>query len=62
MPDIRSFFEDVGYEVLSISTNRKGEVIVRTERGEFNVGKKIFPAEFEDTQVQKILAELTPSF
>lgn len=62
MPDIRNFFEDTGYEVLSISTNRKGEVIVRTERGEFNVGLRIFPLEFEDEQIRQLLAELKPSF
>jgi len=62
MPDIRGFFEEGGYEVLSISTNKKGHLIVRTERGEFNVGLKNFPMEFEEEKIQQIMNKLRLSF
>jgi len=51
MRDLRDFFEDRGYEVLSVSKNRKGEWVVRTTRGEFI---DTYPVEFSSEDVQKV--------
>lgn len=51
MRDLRDLYEEKGYEVLSVSKNRKGEWIVRTTRGEF---KDTVPVDFTEEEVQKV--------
>lgn len=56
MIKIRDFFEEEGFEVLSVSKNKKGELIVRTVRGEFNVGRNMFPVSFTEERIKQILS------
>lgn len=51
MRDLRDFFEDRGYEVLSVSKNRKGEWVIRTTRGEFT---DTFPVDFTVEDIEKV--------
>lgn len=57
MRNLRDFFEEKGYEVLSVSKNRKGEWVVRTTRGEF---VNTLPVDFTTEDVEKVRGITNP--
>lgn len=55
MPPVRAVFNDAGYEVLSVSKNREGEYVVRTDRGEFNITRGVLPPELTEESVKEVM-------
>lgn len=62
MSCLRSTFEERGYTVLSVYKNRKQQLVIRTDRGEFNATLGIFPIEFNENDVKNTMSQLKPSF
>lgn len=54
MPPVKNVFEGVGYSVLSVSRNRLGEYVVRTDRGEFNITRGVYPPELSEEELREI--------